>query len=91
MKKCRMRNRCNHGEDERKENMIAFLIVILGVLLPFCIMFVGMVTMIRSRNNETINGMVIGVILTAVGGLILVLVSIVLVHELMVHAPYFMK
>lgn len=69
--------------------MSAVIIVFLGIVLPFCIMFTGVVTMINSRNNETVKGMVIGVIITVIGGLALMIVSIILVHELTVYAPYF--
>lgn len=62
--------------------MSSILIVFLGVVLPFVIMFSGVVTMIKSRNNDTVKGMVIG-------GLWLLLFSIFLVHELMTYAPYF--
>ena len=69
--------------------MSAVIIVFLGIVLPFCIMFAGVVTMIKSRNNETVKGMVVGVIITVIGGLALMIVSIILVHELTVYAPYF--
>lgn len=49
--------------------MSGVLIVFLGVVLPFVIMFSGVVTMIKSRNNDTIKGMVIGVVMAIVGGL----------------------
>lgn len=69
--------------------MNGVFIVLLGVVLPFVIMFSGVVTMIKSRNNDTVKGMVIGVVMTFVGGLWLLLFSIFLVHELMMYAPYF--
>jgi hypothetical protein len=69
--------------------MSAVIIVFLGIVLPFCIMFAGVVTMIKSRNNETVKGMVVGVVITVIGGLALMIVSIILVHELTVYAPYF--
>jgi hypothetical protein len=69
--------------------MSGVLIVFLGVVLPFVIMFTGVVTMIKSRNNDTVKGMVIGVVMAIVGGLWLLLFSIFLVHELMTYAPYF--
>ena len=71
--------------------MSAVFIVLLGVVLPFCLMFVGFVSMIKSRNDDTIKGMVIGIILAVCGGLMLFAVSIILVHELTLYAPYFLK
>lgn len=71
--------------------MSAVFIVLLGVVLPFCLMFVGFVSMIKSRNDDTIKGMVIGIILAVCGGLMLFTVSIILVHELTLYAPYFLK
>lgn len=44
--------------------MNGVFIVLLGVVLPFVIMFSGVVTMIKSRNNDTVKGMVIGVVMT---------------------------
>lgn len=69
--------------------MNGVLIVSFGVVLPFIIMFIGVVTMIRARNNETVKGTVIGVIVTVIGGIWLLLFSIFLVHELLLYAPYF--
>lgn len=69
--------------------MSAVLIVVIGVVMPFVLMFSGVVWMIRSRNNETIKGMVIGTFVTIAGGLWLMSFSIILVHELTLYAPYF--
>jgi len=71
--------------------MGAVLFVVLGVVVPFVIMFSGVVTMIKSRGNETVKGMVIGTVVAVVGGLLLMIVSIILVHELTLYAPYFIK
>lgn len=70
--------------------MGAVLFVVLGVVLPFVVMFAGFVTMIKSRNNETVKGTVIGTIVAILGGIWLMIVSIILVHELTLYAPYFM-
>lgn len=69
--------------------MNGVLIVFFGVVLPFVIMFSGVVTMIKSRNNDTVKGMVIGVVMAVIGGLWLLLFSIFLVHELLMYAPFF--
>ena len=69
--------------------MNGVILILLGVVLPFVIMFSGVVTMIKSRNNDTVKGMVIGVAMTFVGGVWLLLFSIFLVHGLMMYSPYF--
>jgi len=71
--------------------MGAVLFVILGVVVPFVVMFSGVVTLVKSRGNETIKGMVVGTVVAVVGGLLLMIVSIILVHELTLYAPYFIK
>lgn len=71
--------------------MSAVLAVILGVVIPFVVMFAGFVIMIKSRNNETMRSVIAGVVLAVLGGVLLLAVSIFLVHELTVYAPYFQR
>lgn len=69
--------------------MSAVLVVLLGIVFPLLILFVGFFIIIKSKNNETIKSMILGILLSILGGLILLFVSIFIVHELTIYAPYF--
>jgi len=68
--------------------MLAVFIVLLCVFLPYCIMAFGVITIFRSRNSGRIKETRNGVLFTALGGLMLIAASAVMVNEMIKHAPY---
>jgi hypothetical protein len=68
--------------------MYSVIIVLVCVFLPYCVLLSGIIMVFKNRDNNTIRGMVIGLVLVGIGGLLLIGVSALFVHELFKYAPY---
>ena len=51
--------------------MSAVLVVLLGIVFPLLILFVGFFIIIKSKNNETTKSMILGILLSILGALML--------------------